>query len=65
MCLWRDSNPQSLGRAREYERRKKEWVLRRFQQPRSYRDEIETRNREEIPFPSRVVSRYLSAADGP
>ena len=32
------------------------WVLHRFQQlNRSYRDEIETRNREEIPYSSRIV----------
>ena len=41
------------------------WVLRRFQQLRSYRDEIETRNREEIPYSSRIVPRGLSVADGP
>ena len=48
--------------------RKKEernWVLRRFQQLRSYPDEIETRNREEIPYSSRIVPRGLSVAEGP
>ena len=38
---------------------KEGWVLRRFQQSRSYRDEIETRDREEIPFSSRKVLRGL------
>ena len=32
-------------------------VLRRFQQPRSYSDEIETRNREEIHFSSSNSSK--------
>ena len=41
------------------------WVLRRFQQLRSYRDEIKTRNREEIPYSSRIVPRGLSVAEGP
>ena len=41
------------------------WVLRRFQQLRSYRDEIETRNREEIPCSSRIVPRGHSVAEGP
>ena len=41
------------------------WVLRRFQQLRSYHDEIETRNREEIPYSSRVVPRGLSVAERP
>ena len=41
------------------------WVLRRFQQLRSYRDEIETRNREEIPYSSRIVPMGISVADGP
>ena len=40
-------------------------VLRRFQQLRSYRDEIETRNREEIPYSSRIVPRGFSVAEGP
>ena len=40
------------------------WVLRRFQQLRSYRNEIETRNREEIPKSSRIVQRGLSVAEG-
>ena len=31
------------------------WVLCRFQQLKSYRDEIETRNREEIPYSSQIV----------
>ena len=39
------------------------WVLRLFQQLRSYRDEIETRNREEIPYSSRIVPRGLSVAE--
>ena len=41
--------------------------LRRFQQLRSYREEIETRDREKIPFSSQihVVTRYLSVAEGP
>ena len=38
------------------------WVLRRFQQLRSYHDEIETRNWEEIPYSSRIVPRGLSVA---
>ena len=33
------------------------WVLRRFQQLRSYRDEIETWNREESPYSSRITTR--------
>ena len=41
------------------------WVLPRFQQLRSYRDEIETRNREEIPYSSRIVTRGLSVAKRP
>ena len=41
------------------------WVLRRFQQLRSYRDEIETQNREKIPYSSRIVPRGLSVAEGP
>ena len=41
------------------------WVLRRFQQLRSYRDESETRNREEIPYSSQKVPRGLSVAEGP
>ena len=42
-------------------------VLRPFQKLRSYRDEIETRNREEIPYSSRilVVPRGLLVAEGP
>ena len=32
---------------------------------RSYHDEIESRNREDIPFPSRKVPRGLSVAEGP
>ena len=39
--------------------------LRRFQQLRSYRDKIETRNREDIPYSSRIVPRGLSAAIAP
>ena len=41
------------------------WVLRRFQQLRSYHDEIETRNREEIPYSLRIVPRGLSVAERP
>ena len=43
------------------------WVLRRFQQLtcRSYRDEIETRKREEIPYSSRTVPSGLSVTKGP
>ena len=41
------------------------WVLRRFQQLRSYRDEIETQNREEIPYSLQIVPRGLSVAEGP
>ena len=42
------------------------WVLRRFQQLRSYRDvQMETQNREEIPISSRIVPRGLSVAEGP
>ena len=49
-----------------YQRKEgRNWVLRRFQQLRSYRDEIETRNREEIPYSSRIVPRGLSVAEGP
>ena len=40
-------------------------VLHRFQQLRSYHDEIEIRNREEIPFSSLIVPRGLSFAEGP
>ena len=39
-------------------------VLRRFQQLSSYRDEIETRNQEEIPFSLRIVPRGLLVAEG-
>ena len=35
-----------------------------FQQLRSYCDKTETRNREEIPFSSRVVLRCLQVAEG-
>ena len=44
-------------------RRKK--FLHRFQQYRSYRNEIETRNRGEIPFTLCIVPRGLSVAEGP
>ena len=40
------------------------WVLRRFQQLRSYRDEIETCNRE-IPYSSGIVPMGLSVAEAP
>ena len=40
-------------------------VLHRFQQLRSYRDKIETRNLKEITFSIRIVPRGLSFADGP
>ena len=40
---------------------RKNRVLRRFQQLRSYRDDIETRNREEIPYSSRMVTRGVSS----
>ena len=43
----------------------KNWGFRRFQQLRSYRNEIETRNREEIPYSSLIVPRGNSVADGP
>ena len=36
---------------------RKEWILRRFQKLSSYRNEIETRNREEIPLSSQIVPR--------
>ena len=39
--------------------------LRCFQQLRSYRDETETWNWEEILFISRVVPRLFSVAEGP
>ena len=39
--------------------------LRCLQQLGSYGDEIVTRNGEEIPFSSRIVSRGLSGAEGP
>ena len=35
-----------------------------FQQLRSYRDEIETWNREEVPFSLLIDSRGLSVAEG-
>ena len=38
------------------------WVLRRFQQLRSYRDEID---REEFPYSSWIVPSGLSVAEGP
>ena len=40
-------------------------VLRRFLQLRSYRGEIETWNRQEIPYSSRIVPMGLSVAEGP
>ena len=40
-------------------------LLRCFQQLRSYRDETETRNREEIPFPSRILPRGLLVKEDP
>ena len=40
-------------------------VLHHFQQLRSYHDEIETQNREEILFSSQIVLRGLSVAEGP
>ena len=39
--------------------------LRLFQQLRSCRNEVETRNREEIPFFSQMVSRGLLIAKEP
>ena len=54
--------PNCCGHGRKEGRN---WVLRRFQQLRSYRDEIETQNREEIPYSSRIVLRGLSVAEGP
>ena len=48
-----------------YGKEGRNWALRRFQQLRSYRDEIETRNREEIPYSSRIVPRGLSVAERP
>ena len=48
---------QSLFRFFAKEAKRRYVVLRRFQQFRSYRDEIETRNLEEIPFSSRIVTR--------
>ena len=36
-----------------------------FNSLRSYRDEIETRNREEIPYSSRIVTRGLYVAAEP
>ena len=44
---------------------RKVWLLRRFQQIRSYRDELESRNREEIPLSSGIVPRCLPVAEGP
>ena len=41
------------------------WVLRRSQQLRSYRDEIETGNWEEIPYSSQIVPRGPLVAKGP
>ena len=41
------------------------WVLRRFQQLGSYRDEIGTHNQEEITYSSRIVPMDLSVAEGP
>ena len=40
-------------------------VLRRFQQHRSYRNKIETRDREEIPYSLRMVPSVFSVAEGP
>ena len=39
--------------------------LRHFKHLRSFPDAIETWNREEIPFPSRIVPRGLSVPEGP
>ena len=39
---------------------RREGIRYYFQQLRSYRDEIETRNREEIPYSSRIVPGDLS-----
>ena len=41
------------------------WVLRPFQELRSYRYEIELRNQEEIPYFSRIVPSGLLVAGGP
>ena len=40
-------------------------ILRRFQQLRWYRNRIENRNLEEIPFSSQIVPRDLSVAEVP
>ena len=47
-CIHENGGTYLTGSTRMVEGRK-ELGLRRFQQLRSYRDEIETRNREEIP----------------
>ena len=39
--------------------------LRRFQQLRSYGEEIKIQNREEIPFSSRIVPKGLLVVEGP
>ena len=54
-----------LAQKTEGRKEGRNWALRRFQQLRSYRDEIETRNREEIPYSSRIVPRGLSVAERP
>ena len=40
-------------------------ILHRFQQLRSYREETETRNQEEIPFSSQMVPSGLSVTEEP
>ena len=61
----RETGVQNIHIFTERVKEGRNWVLRSFQQLRSYRDEIETRNREEIPYSSRIVPRGLSVAEGP
>ena len=55
-CCIRNCEGRKVGR---------NWVLCRFQQLRSYHDEIETWNREEIPYSLRIVPRGILVAEGP
>ena len=59
------ANPKSLPTLKHALEGRGNEVLYRFQQLRSYRDEIETRNWEKTPFSSRMVQRDLSDAEGP
>ena len=57
--------PQCRDSLRMYMREERFGLLRRLQWLRSYHEEIETRNWEEIPFSLQTVPRGLSVAEEP